>query len=144
MTRRGGRAFGRRCANSATSRVRPSTMNYRYSEGAPDRLATVVGELIRRPVDLIATFGTPPTQAAQAATTTIPIVMIGIGDAVRAGLVASLADHRLPCAAPAAGHVLCKGERGGGRIDGLRRERARPVSAWRRLCAPHPARRQSR
>jgi len=51
----------------------------------------VVGELIRRPVDLIATFGTPPTQAAQAATTTIPIVMIGIGDAVRAGLVASLA-----------------------------------------------------
>jgi ABC-type uncharacterized transport system substrate-binding protein len=64
---------------------------YRYSEGAPDRLATVVGELIRRPVDLIATFGTPPTQAAKAATTTIPIVMIGIGDPVGAGLVTSLA-----------------------------------------------------
>src|SRR5215831_18324319 len=27
-------------------------------------------------------FGTPPTQAAQAATTTIPMVMIGIGDAI--------------------------------------------------------------
>src|SRR5215471_20157110 len=62
--------------------VEGQTVNYeyRYSEGAPDRLATVVGELVRRPVDLIATFGTPPTQAAQAATTTIPIVMIGIGD----------------------------------------------------------------
>jgi ABC-type uncharacterized transport system substrate-binding protein len=64
---------------------------YRYSEGAPDRLAMVVGELIRRPVDLIATFGTPPTQAAKAATTTIPIVMIGIGDPVGAGLVTSIA-----------------------------------------------------
>jgi putative tryptophan/tyrosine transport system substrate-binding protein len=73
--------------------IEGETVNYeyRYSEGAPDRLATVVGELIRRPVDLIATFGTPPTQAARAATTTIPIVMIGIGDPVRAGLVASLA-----------------------------------------------------
>jgi ABC-type uncharacterized transport system substrate-binding protein len=73
--------------------IEGETVNYeyRYSEGAPDRLATVVGERIRRPVDLIATFGTPPTQAAKAATTTIPIVMIGIGDPVRAGLVASLA-----------------------------------------------------
>jgi len=64
---------------------------YRYSEGVPDRLATVVDELIRRPVDLIATYGTPPTQMARAATTTIPIVMVGVGDPVRAGLVASLA-----------------------------------------------------
>src|SRR5207247_5133296 len=58
--------------------------------GAPDRLATIVGELVRRPVDLIATFGTASTQAAKAATTTVPIVMIGVGDPVRAGLVASL------------------------------------------------------
>jgi ABC-type uncharacterized transport system substrate-binding protein len=63
---------------------------YRYSEGAPDRLATVVGELVRRPVDLIATFGTAATQAAKAATATVPIVMVGVGDPVRAGLVASL------------------------------------------------------
>src|SRR5215831_18645859 len=64
---------------------------YRYSEGVPDRLAAAVGELVRRPVDLIAVYGTPPTEAAKAATTTIPIVMIGVGDPVRAGLVASLA-----------------------------------------------------
>jgi putative ABC transport system substrate-binding protein len=73
--------------------VEGQTVNYeyRYSEGASDRLAAVMGELIRRPVDLIATFGTPPTEAAKAATTTIPIVMIGVGDPVGTGLVASLA-----------------------------------------------------
>jgi putative tryptophan/tyrosine transport system substrate-binding protein len=64
---------------------------YRYSEGVPDRLATVVGELVRRPVDLIAAYGTPPTEAAKTATTTIPIVMVGVADPVRVGLVASLA-----------------------------------------------------
>ena len=64
---------------------------YRYGEGAPDRLGTVAAELVRRPVDLIATYGTQATHAAKEATATIPIVMIGVGDPVRAGLVASLA-----------------------------------------------------
>src|SRR5881396_2393510 len=64
---------------------------YRYGEGAPDRLVAVAAELVRRPVDVIATYGTPPTQAAKEATATIPIVMVGIGDPVRASLVASLA-----------------------------------------------------
>ena len=63
----------------------------RYGEGAPDRLTTVAAELVRRPVDLIATYGTPATYAAKEATATIPIVMIGVGDPVRSGLVASLA-----------------------------------------------------
>src|SRR5262249_1822579 len=73
--------------------VEGETVNYeyRYSEGAPERLTMAMGELVRRPVDLIATFGTPPTEAAKAATTTVPIVMIGIGDPVGTGLVASLA-----------------------------------------------------
>jgi putative tryptophan/tyrosine transport system substrate-binding protein len=48
-------------------------------------------ELVRRPVDLIATFGTPPSLAAKQATTTIPIVMMGVGDPVGSGLVSSLA-----------------------------------------------------
>jgi putative tryptophan/tyrosine transport system substrate-binding protein len=64
---------------------------YRYASGLPDRLAWVAAELVRRPVDLIATFGTPPTLAAKQATTTIPIVMVGVGDPVGAGLVSSLA-----------------------------------------------------
>jgi putative ABC transport system substrate-binding protein len=64
---------------------------YRSSEGVPDRLANAMNELVRQPVDLIATFGTTPTQAAKAATTTVPVVMIGIGDPVGTGLVTSLA-----------------------------------------------------
>src|SRR5262245_66051022 len=64
---------------------------YRYGEGAPDRLATVAAELVRRPVDLIATYGTQATQAAKEATATIPIVMIGVRDPVRIGLVEILA-----------------------------------------------------
>jgi len=62
---------------------------YRYAGGLPNRLALVAVELVHRPMDLIATFGTPPTIAAKRATTTIPIVMIGVGDPVGAGLVSS-------------------------------------------------------
>ena len=64
---------------------------YRYANGLPDRLAEAAAELVRRPVDVIAVYGTPPARAAKQATTTIPTVMIGIGDPVGAGLVASLA-----------------------------------------------------
>jgi len=65
--------------------------DYRYADGAAGRLAEAAAELVRRPVDLIAVYGTPPARAAKQATSTIPIVMIGIGDPVGAGLVASLA-----------------------------------------------------
>jgi len=89
---------------------------YRYSEGAPDRLATAVGELIRRPVDLIATFGTPATEAAKAATTTVPIVMISIGDPVGAGLVPSLARP----GGNITGNTILSPEVGGKRLQILR------------------------
>src|SRR5262245_26536916 len=65
--------------------------DYSYGDGAPERLAEAASTLVRRPVDVIATFGTPASFAAKQATTTIPIVMISIGDPVRAGLVPSLA-----------------------------------------------------
>src|SRR5437660_120110 len=49
---------------------------YRFTDGRFDRLGQAATELTRRPVDLIATFGTPPTRAAMESTQTIPIVMI--------------------------------------------------------------------
>ena len=64
---------------------------YRYTEGRFDRLAEAAGALVERRVDVIATFGTPPTRAAMEATQAIPIVMISVGDPVAAGLVASFA-----------------------------------------------------
>src|SRR6516164_11491697 len=64
---------------------------YRTAEGTPERLAEAATDLARRPVDIIATYGTAPSIAAKAATTTIPIVMIAVGDVVRTGLVQGLA-----------------------------------------------------
>ena len=63
----------------------------RTGETEPARLAEAAKELASIPVDVIVAFGTSASQAAQAATRTIPIVMVSVGDPVRAGLVASLA-----------------------------------------------------
>jgi putative ABC transport system substrate-binding protein len=59
---------------------------YRSAEGQPDGLATVASELAGLSVNVIVTSGSAASHAAQQATTTVPIVMIAIGDPVRAGL----------------------------------------------------------
>src|SRR6516162_7523238 len=66
-------------------------IEYRSAEAVPERLAATATELAQLPVDVIVSFGSRATQAAKQATTTIPIVMAGIGDPIRAGFVASLA-----------------------------------------------------
>jgi putative tryptophan/tyrosine transport system substrate-binding protein len=62
-----------------------------YREAPPDRLAERAAELVRLPVDVLVTWSTPAIQAAQQATTTIPIVMGASGDPIQTGFVASLA-----------------------------------------------------
>ncbi len=52
----------------------------------------LAAELISAGVDLIVTRGTRATRAAQKATSTIPIVMAGVGNAVSRGFVVSLAQ----------------------------------------------------
>src|SRR4030095_10422479 len=66
-------------------------IEYPIRRKKPDRLSSVAAELVRLKVDVIVTTGTPPSQAAKTATTTIPIVMALVSDPVGAGLVASLA-----------------------------------------------------
>lgn len=66
------------------------TLEYRSAEGLTGRLVHLAAELARLPVELIATTGPAGVQAAKQATTTIPIVMAGVDDAVDQGFVASL------------------------------------------------------
>ena len=63
----------------------------RYAEGKTERLSELAAELVRLKVDCIITSGGQPTEAAQRATKTIPIVMAVSGDPVAQGFVASLA-----------------------------------------------------
>jgi putative ABC transport system substrate-binding protein len=63
----------------------------RYAEGEPDRLAALAAEFVRLKVDVILVGNPLAAQAAQHATTELPIVVTGVGDAVSLGLVASLA-----------------------------------------------------
>ena len=66
-------------------------IEYRYAEGKAERLSELAAELVRLKVDCIITSGGQPTEAAQQATKTIPIVMAVSGDPVASGFVASLA-----------------------------------------------------
>jgi putative ABC transport system substrate-binding protein len=62
----------------------------KYPDDHADRFAKPAAELAASS-DIIVTSGTPPVQALQKLTKTIPIVMASVGDPVGAGLVASLA-----------------------------------------------------
>jgi putative ABC transport system substrate-binding protein len=89
-------SFGQRVA-ACTRRLRELgwiegrtiAIEYRWAEA--QRFDEIVNEFVRLKVDVIVTAGTPPTIAAQKATSSIPIVFVAAGDPVGTGLVASLA-----------------------------------------------------
>jgi putative ABC transport system substrate-binding protein len=65
-------------------------IHYRRSEGDQARLPNLANELIDIPVELIIAVGSPPVLAAKRATSTVPILMVEIADAVVYGVVPSL------------------------------------------------------
>jgi len=70
---------------------RDLAIEYRWAEGDYGRLPALVADLIAQKVDVLVTAGTPAALAVKRATTTIPLVMVAVGDPVGTGLVASLA-----------------------------------------------------
>jgi putative ABC transport system substrate-binding protein len=67
------------------------TILYRWAEGRLDQLQGFAGDLARRHIAVLATFGNSPAFAAKAATTTVPVVFAVSEDPVKSGLVESLA-----------------------------------------------------
>ena len=66
-------------------------IEYRFGGQTPEPLPELAADLVRLKVDIIVGASTNSALAAKSATTTIPIVMVNVGDPVGAGLVASLA-----------------------------------------------------
>jgi ABC-type uncharacterized transport system substrate-binding protein len=66
-------------------------IEYRWAQGRFERLPELAAELAGLKPAVIVAFVTQASLAARKATSTIPIVMVGVGDPIGAGLVASLA-----------------------------------------------------
>ena len=84
-------AFLQRFRELGWTEGRDVRIEYRWGEGRSERFAEIAAEFVRLKVDLILTHNTPPTLAANQATSTIPIVFATAGDPVGTGIVASLA-----------------------------------------------------
>ena len=65
-------------------------IEYRWAEGKYERFPALIAELIALKVDVIVTAGTPATLAVKKVTTSVPLVMIAVGDPVGTGIVPSL------------------------------------------------------
>jgi putative ABC transport system substrate-binding protein len=65
-------------------------IEYRWAEGKYERLPALIAELIALKVEVIVTAGTPATLAVKKATTSVPTVMIAVGDPVGTNIVPSL------------------------------------------------------
>jgi len=67
------------------------TFEKRFADGKPEQLRALAASLVGANVDVIVTQSSESIEALRMATTSIPIVMAAVGDAVGAGYVASLA-----------------------------------------------------
>lgn len=83
-------AFRKKLVDLGLVEGRDLVLVERYAEGRYERLGDLAAELVRGGVDVLVTPGSGPTLAATAATSTVPIVMMEVGDPIAFRLVASL------------------------------------------------------
>jgi putative ABC transport system substrate-binding protein len=83
-------AFIERLSQLGWIEGRTITIEYRWSEGRPERVAEIATEFVRQKVDVIVAYG-GAVAALKQATAVIPIVFAIAGDPVGSGFVASLA-----------------------------------------------------
>ena len=69
-------------------------IEYRYAEGKLEHLDQFARDLVTQKPDVIIVGGTSVAVAAKKATNTIPIIVIGAGDLVEAGLIESFMNPR--------------------------------------------------
>lgn len=69
---------------------RNAVVDFRSAAGNPERVAAVTAEAVALKPDVLVTYATAMTLEARKLTTTIPVVMVGAGDPVSTGVVASL------------------------------------------------------
>ncbi len=68
------------------------SLEYRFGENkGANRLVELSADLVRLNLDVIVVSGTNATLAAKKTTSSIPIVMLSVGDPVGQGIIASLA-----------------------------------------------------
>jgi putative tryptophan/tyrosine transport system substrate-binding protein len=82
-------AFTERLSQLGWIEGRTVAIEYRWSEGHPERVAEVAAEFVRQKVDVIVSYGGAVTTLKQT-TASIPIVFSVANDPIGSGLVASL------------------------------------------------------
>jgi len=83
-------AFAERLSQLGWIEGRTAAIEYRWSEGRPERVAEFAAEFVQQKVDVIVTYGGAVATVKQA-TASIPIVFALAGDPVGSGFVESLA-----------------------------------------------------
>jgi putative tryptophan/tyrosine transport system substrate-binding protein len=85
------RAFRNRLRELVLAEGNDVAYEARYARAATERLPALAAELVALKPDVLVVVSTPGAQAAIRSTSSLPIVFVGIGDPVGAGLIASLA-----------------------------------------------------
>ena len=67
------------------------SIEYRWANGNYERLPALVAEFIASKVEVIVTAGTPAALAVKRASSSVPLVMVAVGNPIGNGLVESLA-----------------------------------------------------